>query len=63
MYKQDGHSAIEDLLSLSRGPTKYVTYYNGYIVNGYRFHTEEHDKGLKTQSCGVVVIGDTGTEK
>jgi hypothetical protein len=26
-----------------------------YNVNGYRFHTEEHNKGLQTYNCGVCV--------
>ncbi|KAK6782152.1 hypothetical protein RDI58_019948 [Solanum bulbocastanum] len=50
---------MEDLLALSHGPTKYVLHYNGYIVNGYRFHAEDYDKNLKTQNCGVVVVGET----
>jgi len=49
---------MKDLLSLSRGPTKYSTHSNGYIVNGYRFHVEDHDQMLRTQNCGVVVVGE-----
>ena len=37
---------MKDLLSLARGPTQYVTSFSGYIVNGYRFHTEEQEKIL-----------------
>lgn len=51
---------MNNLLSLSRGPTQYVTSYSGYIVNGYRFHTEDREKSLRTQNSGVVVIGNTG---
>ena len=51
---------MEDLLSLARGPTQYVTSFSGYIVNGYRFHTEEREKNFITQNSGVVVIGNTG---
>lgn len=51
---------MEDLLALSRGPTQYVLHYNGYIVNGFRFHVEDYDKYLRTQNCGVVVVGETG---
>ena len=29
--------------------------YSGYFVKGYRFHTKEHEKTLKTQNSGVVV--------
>ncbi|XP_047265623.1 uncharacterized protein LOC107862623 isoform X1 [Capsicum annuum] len=46
---------MEDLLSLSRGPTKYSTHCNGYIVNGYRFHVEDYDRSLRTQNCVIVV--------
>ncbi|KAF3679216.1 hypothetical protein FXO38_02865 [Capsicum annuum] len=60
LHKGDDSQIMEDLLLLSRGPTKYLTHCNGYIVNGYRFHVEDYDKKLRTQNCGVVVVGDTG---
>ncbi|OIT34191.1 hypothetical protein A4A49_62140, partial [Nicotiana attenuata] len=60
LYKGDNSQLMEDLLVLSRGPTQYVLHYNGYIVNGYRFHVEDYDKHLRTQNCGVVVVGETG---
>nr|CAD1844144.1 unnamed protein product [Ananas comosus var. bracteatus] len=62
LYKQDKSSIMEHMLSLARGPTTYVTCYNGYLINGYRFRIEDRDKGFKTQNCGVVVVGDTGAE-
>ncbi|WMV08298.1 hypothetical protein MTR67_001683 [Solanum verrucosum] len=49
---------MEDLLSLSREPTRYSVLSNGYIVNGYRFHVEDYDKKLRTRNCGVVVLGE-----
>ncbi|KAM3202854.1 hypothetical protein P3L10_030479 [Capsicum annuum] len=55
LQKADNSRLMEDLLSLSRGPTKYSTHCNGYIVNGYRFHVEDYDRSLRTQNCGVVV--------
>ncbi|XP_060170527.1 uncharacterized protein LOC132601465 [Lycium barbarum] len=58
LHKGDNSRIMEDLLSLSRGPTGYSTHRNGYIVNGYRFHAEDHDKNLRTQNCGVVVVGE-----
>lgn len=51
------------MLSLSRGLLKNVAFYNGYIVNGYRFHVEHYDKKLTTQNSGVVVLGDVGNGK
>lgn len=56
--KGDDSRIMEDLLSLSHGPTKYSMHSNGYIVNGYRFHVEDHDKKLWTQNCGGVVLGE-----
>lgn len=50
------------MLSLSRGPSQSVCCFNGYVVNGYRFRVECHDKGFRTQNCGVVVSGDIGSE-
>ena len=60
MHELEKTDKMEDLLSLARGPTQYVTSFSGYIVNGYRFHTEERDKSFVTQNSGVVVIGNTG---
>ena len=53
---------MKDLLSLSRGPMKCVTSFKGYIINGYRFHVQDYDKGLRTQNCGVVVVGESDEE-
>ncbi|KAH0721508.1 hypothetical protein KY284_006538 [Solanum tuberosum] len=58
LHKGDSSHIMKDLLSLSRGPTRYSTHSNGYIVNGYRFHVEDYDKKLRTQNCGVVVLGE-----
>ncbi|WMV54979.1 hypothetical protein MTR67_048364 [Solanum verrucosum] len=63
LYKHGDSKRMEDLLSLSRGPMPYVTRFKGYIVNGYRFHVKEYDQYLKTQNCGVVVVGETGEEQ
>ncbi|KAH0734936.1 hypothetical protein KY285_010643 [Solanum tuberosum] len=62
LHKTDNSQLMEDLLSLSRGPTKYSTHSNGYIVNGYRFHIEDHDQMLRTQNCGVVVVGENDND-
>ncbi|KAH0689484.1 hypothetical protein KY289_016842 [Solanum tuberosum] len=58
LHKGDDSRIIEDLLSLSRDPTKYSTHSNGYVVNGYRFHVQDYDKKLRTQNCGIVVLGE-----
>ena len=40
---------------MSREPSTSVICYKGYIINGFRFHTREREKGKKTQNSGVVV--------
>ena len=38
--------------------------YSGYLVKGYRFHTKDHEKLLKTQNSGVVVnVVDASTQR
>ncbi|KAH0728694.1 hypothetical protein KY284_004559 [Solanum tuberosum] len=53
---------MADLLTLSRGLMKNVTKFKGYIINGYRFHVQDYDNGLRTQNCGIVVSGEAGEE-
>ncbi|WMV23690.1 hypothetical protein MTR67_017075 [Solanum verrucosum] len=62
LYEHDNSKKIKDLLTLSRGPMKYVTSFKGYIINGYRFHVQDYDNGLRTQNCGIVVAGETDEE-
>ena len=50
----------DEVLSLSRGPSDYATSFRGYITNGYRFHTHDRDKNLRTQNSGVFVVGNIG---
>ncbi|WMV29807.1 hypothetical protein MTR67_023192 [Solanum verrucosum] len=58
LHKTDNSRLIENLFSLSRGPTKYSTYSNCYILNGHKFHIEDLDQMLRTKNCGVVVVGE-----
>lgn len=62
LHKHGDSKKMTDLVSLSRGPTPYVTSFHDYVVNGYRFHVQDYDKGLRTQNCGVVVVGETDEE-
>ena len=62
LYEHEKTKKIEDLLLLACGPTQYITSYGGYIVNGYRFHVEQHGKNLRTQNSGVAVIRNTRQE-
>jgi hypothetical protein len=52
-------SQVEEKLirQMSYGPSKYVTCYNGIIVNGYRFHTKENGQNKATMNSGVCVRG------
>ncbi|VFR01635.1 unnamed protein product [Cuscuta campestris] len=61
MHTQGQDARTDSLISLSRGPLRYSTCYNGYIVNGFRFRIEDRDLGCKTQNSGVSVLGDVGS--
>lgn len=62
LYKCDNSKKMKDLLTLSRGLLPYVKRLKGYIIKGYRFHVEDYDRGLRTQNCDVVVVGETDEE-
>ncbi|CAI0559258.1 unnamed protein product, partial [Linum tenue] len=61
-YEPNKSKTLDDLLALSRGPAQTVKSYTGYVLNGYRFHTKDHDKNLRTQNSGVIVVGDDGVD-
>ena len=48
----------EEFLCLARGPLKCVMAYEGYVTNGFRFHTKKRQRKRKTQNSGVMVKGD-----
>ncbi|KAI5328625.1 hypothetical protein L3X38_028022 [Prunus dulcis] len=48
----------EQMLSLARGPERRVTYYPGYYISGFRFHTLQRDENKKTQNSGIMVKGE-----
>ncbi|XP_028057181.1 uncharacterized protein LOC114261174 [Camellia sinensis] len=50
--------ASNQLMNLARGLDYRVTRYNGCIINGIRFRTQDCDMYRKTQNSGVVVKGD-----
>ena len=47
---------------MSYGPTKRVRCYNGFFVNGYKFHTKEYGQNKSTINSGVCVKGCTYSE-
>ncbi|KAK9073298.1 hypothetical protein SSX86_007622 [Deinandra increscens subsp. villosa] len=53
--EEQGDEVTEDLKWLARGPFRSVKRCTGYLVNGYRFHTKNRERSLKTQNSGVVV--------
>ncbi|CAO2834629.1 unnamed protein product [Amaranthus hypochondriacus] len=48
----------EELLRLARGSLKSVMAYEGYVANGFRFHTKKRQRKRTTQNSGVMVKGD-----
>nr|XP_043616177.1 uncharacterized protein LOC122588102 [Erigeron canadensis] len=55
LEEQKDPRVTEEIKWLARGPHSFVKRFSGYLVKGYRFHTKEHEKSLKTQNSGVVV--------
>lgn len=49
--------------ALSRGPNNVARRYSGYVINGYRFHTRQHEARLKTQNSGVTLEAVTRSFK
>ncbi|XP_057774691.1 uncharacterized protein LOC130993686 [Salvia miltiorrhiza] len=43
--------------SLAAGPLREIETYSGYFVNGYRFHTTDHDRESATVNSGVCIKG------
>ncbi|XP_026422624.1 uncharacterized protein LOC113318645 [Papaver somniferum] len=59
--KQEGEVISKDIENLSLGPKRFVSCFKGYIVNGFRFHTAEHEKFRKTQNSGVFLSAETSS--
>jgi len=45
------------LFGLAMGPSTSVKCYNGYYVNGFKFHTQCYGRFKKTMNSGVCVKG------
>ena len=45
----------EEVIALSWGPHTYAKRYKAFLLNGFRFHTKDHEEQRRTQNLGVVV--------
>ncbi|XP_074294134.1 uncharacterized protein LOC141621874 [Silene latifolia] len=54
--EEDGQ-VLQDLKTLSFGPFKGVQYFNGFLANGFRFHTRDVETKRRNQNSGVMVKG------
>ncbi|KAL8120317.1 hypothetical protein AgCh_017475 [Apium graveolens] len=52
-------SIFRDLEVLALEPKRAAGRFTGYVVNGYRFHTNSRDSRCITQNSGVFVTADT----
>ncbi|CAI0424199.1 unnamed protein product [Linum tenue] len=51
-----------ELLSLARGPLYGVDRFNGYVINGFRFHTQKHETRKAKQNSGILLKGLMGSK-
>ncbi|XP_071918866.1 uncharacterized protein [Coffea arabica] len=54
-------SVLRDLRFLAKGPNVVGIQHDKYVVNGFRFHTNEVEKKRKTQNSGVTVNATTSS--
>ena len=47
---------FETLKWIAHGPSHYVCKYDGYVINGCRYHTKECDDLRATQNSGVSIV-------
>ncbi|GKU87416.1 hypothetical protein SLEP1_g1813 [Rubroshorea leprosula] len=55
LLKKRSAEITDQIKWLAHGPNNKVRRYTGYMINGFRFHTKERERSLKTQNSGVVV--------
>ena len=56
----EGKENISDTLKwLARGPRTYATKYDGYLINGCRFHVKSIENVRATQNSGVCIDAQT----
>ncbi|XP_071712837.1 uncharacterized protein [Rutidosis leptorrhynchoides] len=50
-----------DIRKFASGPDEKVKKYNGYVINGYRFHNKHLEKNRRTQNSGVMLAAITNS--
>ena len=55
--QQDIPHEESDEARLASGPSTQITMWQGYDINGYKFHMKEKDKKSATQNSGVRYEG------
>ncbi|KAH0660953.1 hypothetical protein KY289_029701 [Solanum tuberosum] len=60
-YARDPSSGITNqfMKDLAEGPLHKVQPFNGYVVNGYKFHTEEYGSNKSTMNSGICIKGSS----
>lgn len=56
----DGLGIIKKVRALASKPSRHGVRYNGYIINGFRFHTLSREAARTTQNSGVVNVAEDG---
>ncbi|XP_065871602.1 uncharacterized protein [Euphorbia lathyris] len=61
----EGHDdqVVKDLRTFALGPLEGVKCFNGYVGNGFRFHTKETERKRVNQNSGVMVKGIVGARE
>nr|GMD01749.1 putative transposase En/Spm [Ipomoea batatas] len=57
VYNPANNVGNQALIDLACGPLMQVTTYNGYVVNGFKFQTEQHCIRKSTNNFGVSIKG------
>lgn len=56
----EGDGKVSDTLKwIACGPRKFVNKYNGFLINGYIFHTKSIENERTTQNSGVCMEAQT----
>lgn len=57
----EGNPISEEIKWLACGPSTEVSSYNGYFINGFKFHTKELELRRKTQNSGIMLNANTSS--